>query len=96
MLRSTDDVVEIRRWAEQRGGRPARDPATGRLLVVAPGAPGAAIAVGWDEFETTLLWDHLVCVYDDAPGSLRCFCGPMAEAHAYVTAECAATAAGPR
>ena len=42
MLRTTQDVVEIRRWAEARGGRPCRDEADGRLVIVMPGEPCGA------------------------------------------------------
>lgn len=85
MFRTTQDVVELRRWAEMRGARPCRDDRTGRLALVMPNRPGGcALEVGWDEFEPTFLASGEVFVYDDAPGHARCFIGPAAEAHAFI------------
>ena len=84
MLRGTEDVVEIRRWAEGRGARPCRDLQTGRLGLAFPGDPGAAAEVGWDEFEVTFLVMHCVFVYDDAPGARRMFVGDVDEAYRFV------------
>ena len=39
MLRATQDVVQIRRWSEAKGGRPCRDEANGRLDIALPGVP---------------------------------------------------------
>ncbi len=91
MYRTTQDVVEIRRWAEQHGAHPCRDGETGRLILVLPGQEGAC-DVGWDEFEATFLTSHDVFVYDDAPGRPRCFIGSAAEAHAFL---CGGDAARP-
>ncbi len=85
MFRTTQDIVELRRWAELRGARPCRDDRTGRLVLVLPGrAGGCALDVGWDEFEPTFLASGEVFVYDDAPGYARFFLGPAAEAHAFI------------
>ncbi len=83
MYRTTQDVVELRRWAEMHGARPCRDERTGRLLLVLPGE-GGACDVGWDEFEPAFLACHDVFVYDDAPGRPRCFVGAAADAHAFI------------
>ncbi len=85
MLHVTDDVVEIRRWAESRDGWPCRDPATGRLSIVFPGAGGSGVEIGWDEFEPSFCRGCCVFVYDDAMGSRRCFVGSEAEARAFVS-----------
>jgi hypothetical protein len=87
MLRSTEDVVEIRRWAEGRGARPSRVEGSGRLGLAFPGEPSAAAEVGWDEFEVTFLLTHSVCVYDDAPGGHRAFVGGVEEAYRFVERE---------
>jgi hypothetical protein len=93
MLRTTEDVVEIRHWAEAHGARPCRDEGSGRLVLALPGDPCAAREVGWDEFETTFLAWHDVFVYDDAPGVRRFFVGPIEEAHRFVSAFVAAAGA---
>jgi hypothetical protein len=84
VYRTTQDVVELRRWAEAHGARPRRDERTGRLLLALPGQCGGC-DVGWDEFEPTFLVCHDVFVYDDAPGRPRCFVGPVAEARTFVS-----------
>ncbi len=88
MLRSSEDVVEIRRWAECRGARPGRDAASGRLRLAFPGEPCDACEIGWDEFEVTLLVSRAVFVYDDAPGATRVFVGSRDEAHRFIAAIC--------
>ncbi len=87
MLRTTQDVVEIRHWAQARGARPCRDPESGRIALALPGAPCRGEPVGWEEFEPTFMWNHDVFVYDDAPGARRWFIGSIEDAHAYVEAE---------
>ncbi len=79
MLRVTRDVVEIRRWAELRGGRPCREDATGRLAI-AFRDDECLVPVGWDEFEPAFCAAGYVFVYDDTPGQLRIFIGPAEEA----------------
>jgi len=74
MLRVTDDVLEVRRWAERHGARPCRDRQTGRLELAAPGEP-CAVDVGWDEWEPTFRWSRCFLVYDDAPGFRPHFVG---------------------
>ena len=86
MLRVTADVLELRRWAEARGGRPCRDAESGRLRVAFEG-DRCAVDVGWDEFEPAFRHARCVLVYDDAPGTRRCFVGPADEAQAFVAAD---------
>lgn len=86
MLRVTADVLELRRWAEARGGRPCRDPESGRLKVAFAGDP-CAVEVGWEEFEPAFRATRCVLVYDEAPGVKRHFVGPVEEAQAWVSAD---------
>jgi hypothetical protein len=86
MLRVTQDVVELRRWAESRDAKPCRDGATGRIAFSFAGEV-CPFPVGWDEFEPTFCAGRSVFVYDDAPGSRRHFLGGVDEAHAFVTAD---------
>ncbi len=83
MLRVTTDILELRHWAESRGGRPCRDVRTGRIGL-AFGADPCAFPVGWDELEPAFFYEHDVFVYDDAPGATRCFVGRADEAQAFV------------
>ncbi len=83
MLRVTDDVLELRRWAEARGGSPCRDAASGRLRIAFPD-DRCAVDVGWDEFEPAFCAGRCVFVYDDAPGARRHFVGGMDEAQAFL------------
>jgi hypothetical protein len=86
MLRVTDDVLELRRWADTRGARPCRDQASGRPGLVFPGTPcPAAQEVGWDEWEATFRHARSVFVYDDAPGGRRWLVGDLAAARRFVT-----------
>jgi len=88
MLRVTQDLIEIRRWAESRGGRPGRDLADGRLRLCFPGDEACdARGVGWDEFESLFVMGRAVLVYDAAPGSRRYFVGDEGAARAYVSAD---------
>ncbi|HSD21755.1 MAG TPA: hypothetical protein VLC54_17025 [Anaeromyxobacter sp.] len=84
MLRATQDVVQIRRWSEAKGGRPCRDEANGRLDIALPGVPCTAREVGWDEFEATFCVLGCVFVYDDAPGADRLFVGTPEAARAWM------------
>ncbi|ACG74981.1 conserved hypothetical protein [Anaeromyxobacter sp. K] len=86
MLRTTQDVVELRRWAEARAARPCREEASGRLALAMPGesCPAELQEVGWEEFEPAFSYSRAVAVYDDAPGGRRCFVGGYDEAHAFV------------
>ncbi len=90
MFRTTEDVVEVRRWAEAHGLRPCRDERTGRLVLVPAGQDGCD--VGWEEFEPAFLASREVLVYEDGPGRARCFVGPPDEARAYL---CGARVDGP-
>jgi hypothetical protein len=84
MLHATEDVVEMREWADSRGARPSRHPGTGRLGLALPGEPCEDVLVGWGEFEPAFCTSRLVFVYDEAPGSRRWFIGTEAEARAFV------------
>lgn len=95
MLRVTQDVVELRRWAEARGARPCRDRSTGRPALVFGDDP-CAVPVGWDEFEPTFCAGRCVFVYDEAPGSRRAFVGTAEEARAWVAAETGHSSLGAR
>lgn len=94
MLRVTQDIVELRRWAESRGAQPCRDRASGRIAL-AFGDDACAFLVGWDEFEPTFFACRCVFVYDEAPGSHRHFLGPTEEAHAFVAQAMASAGARP-
>ena len=83
MLRVTDDLLELRRWAEERGGRPCRD-LGGRIGLCFGADPSPAIAIGWDEFEPNFCLGRCAFVYDDAPGCNRYFIGGADDARAYV------------
>ncbi|HYG70342.1 MAG TPA: hypothetical protein VD838_21875 [Anaeromyxobacteraceae bacterium] len=87
MLRVTEDVLEVRRWAEGHGGRPCRDERSGRLRLALPGEP-CALGVGWAEWEPAFRATRCVFVYDDAAGSeLRShFVGGEEEARRWVDA----------
>lgn len=87
MLRTIEDILELRRWAEARGARPCRDPETGALGLSIPGEPCAGQEVGWDEFEPTFALSRCVFVYEDAPGARRHFIGGRDAARAYVARE---------
>ena len=88
MLRVTQDLIEIRRWAESRGGHPCRDLATGKLRFGFAGDEACdARGVGWDEFESLFVLGRAVFVYDASPGGRRWFVGDEAAARAYVSAD---------
>jgi hypothetical protein len=83
MLRATDDVLELRHWAEERGGFPCRRPDGGPALCFdAAETPG--LAVDWGEFEASFVLGRYVCVYDDGPGARRSFIGSRDEARAFI------------
>ncbi|HET9599514.1 MAG TPA: hypothetical protein VFP65_28320 [Anaeromyxobacteraceae bacterium] len=83
MLRVTDDVLELRSWAEERGGQPCRQP-DGRLAFRFGPDLGDALHVGWDEFEAAFVHARRAFVYDDSPGCTQCFVGTSEEARAFV------------
>ncbi len=83
MLRVTDDLMEVRHWAERRGGRPCRRLDGQPCLTFEPSAP-SAIPVGWDEFEAAFVLGRCVLAYDDAPGCVRCFIGKESDIRAFV------------
>ncbi len=83
MLRVTDDLIEVRHWAEHRGGHPCRR-LDGSLALAFDRAAPPGLPIGWDEFETNFVLDRCVLVYDESPGALRCFIGPAAEARAWI------------
>ena len=83
MLRATQDLLELRNWAERRGGSPCRH-WNGRIGLCFGDDPWPALRVGWDEFEINFCLGHCVCVYDDSPGSSHVFIGSGDEARVYV------------
>jgi hypothetical protein len=83
MLRVTDDILELRTWAVERGGRPGRLP-DGRLTLGFGAAEGGALPIDWGEFEVAFVGSRRVFVYDDAPDFTRCFVGTADEAREYV------------
>ena len=96
MLRTTEDVVELRHWAEAHGARPCREDATGRLTLSFGGEAGLPCDVGWAEFESAFVVTRCVFVYDDSPGARVTFVGHADEAHAFINEWCGAShAAGP-
>ncbi len=84
MLRVTDDLMEVRHWAEHRGGRPCRRPDGIPCLSFAPD-DDPPIPVGWDEFEAAFVLGRFVLAYDDAPGCKRCYIGTEREVRAFVS-----------
>jgi hypothetical protein len=83
MLRTTEDVLELRRWAEERGGAPCRR-LDGRIGLCFGGDPRPAVFVDWDEFEVNFCLGRCVFVYDDSPGSACSFVGDAEEARAFI------------
>ena len=83
MVRVTEDLIEVRRWAEHRGGQPCRRP-DGSLAFAFRDAISPGLPVGWDEFETNFVLARCVLVYDESPGSPRCFVGPAESARAWI------------
>jgi hypothetical protein len=75
MGETTADHDVIRKWAEARGGRPARVKGTGGaedagLLRLDFGAPEENLeTIEWEEFFDTFDESGLAFVYDDAPDS---------------------------
>jgi hypothetical protein len=84
MLRVTQDIVELRHWAEARGGRPCREERSGRLGFSFPDRSCNMVEVGWDEFEPTFAVSRQVLVYDDAPGATTWFIGGEEEAKSFL------------
>ena len=71
----TTDHATIRRWAEARGGRPARVKGTGGgddpgLLRLDFGEPEPELeAIGWEEFFHKFDASNLALLYQDEPDS---------------------------
>lgn len=84
MLRVTEDILELRHWAEERQGSPCRFP-DGRISLCFGRKLGPALPVGWDEFEANFCVGRCVFVYDDSPGCNHVFIGTADEARAYVS-----------
>jgi hypothetical protein len=87
MLRMTEDVLEVRRWAERHGASPCRDERTGVLELALPDE-ACVVDVGWDEWEPAFCASRCVFVYDDAAGAAlrRHFVGSEEEARRWVDA----------
>jgi hypothetical protein len=75
MAKTTADHDEIRRWAEQRGGRPARVKGTGGggdagLLRIDFGEPEENLEpIDWEAWFDTFDRSGLVFLYQDEPES---------------------------
>ena len=75
MAKTTTDHSTIRRWAEERGGKPARVKGTGGagdagLLRLDFGEPEDSLEpVTWEEFFDTFDSSNLALLYEDAPGN---------------------------
>lgn len=75
LSRTTTDHEEIRRWAEERGGKPACVQGTGgkddvgMIRIEFPGKPGAnddkLQEIGWDEFFEKFDERELALIYQD-------------------------------
>jgi hypothetical protein len=83
MLRVSEDLLELRHWAEERYGHPCRHP-DGRIGLCFGADPSPALPVGWDEFEANFCLGRCVFVYDDSPGCNHVFIGNVNEARVYV------------
>jgi hypothetical protein len=73
--RTTTDHDEIRRWAEERGGRPAKVRGTGGdgdpgiLRIKFDDSDEDLEEISWDEFFDAFDRNRLPLVYDPDPGS---------------------------
>lgn len=85
MLRVTDDLLELRHWAEERGGFPCRR-LDGTLALCFGDDERPGLTIGWDEFESNFVVCREALVYDDAPGCNRHFIGTVPQARAWVAA----------
>jgi hypothetical protein len=68
MLRVTEDVLEVRGWAERHRAMPCRDERTGGLRLASPDE-SCTLEVGWGEWEPAFRAGRCVFVYDDAATS---------------------------
>lgn len=82
MLRVTQDVVQVRRWAEERRGRPARR-LDGRIALNLPGDICRGVEIGWDEFEPVFCAGRLAFAHGEA-GSDLWFIGTPREAREFL------------
>ena len=75
MAATTTDHEAIRKWAEARGGKPARVKGTGNskdpgLLRLDFGEPEEGLeAITWDEFFDKFEDSSLALLYEDKPGN---------------------------
>jgi hypothetical protein len=74
MAKTTTDHEEIRRWVEQRGGRPARVKGTGGedagLLRIDFGEDDESLeTIDWEEWFETFDGSGLAFLYEDEPES---------------------------
>lgn len=83
MLRVTQEVVRVRRWAEERGGTPCRR-LDGRIALNLPGDICRGVGIGWDEFEPVFCAGRLAFAHGEA-GSRTWFIGTPLEAREFVT-----------
>jgi hypothetical protein len=83
MLRVTQDVGLVRRWAEERGGRPCRR-LDGRVALNLPGDICRGVEIGWDEFQPVFCAGRLAFVHGEE-GSRTWFIGTQREAREFTT-----------
>ena len=75
MAQTTTDHETIRKWADARGGRPARVKGTGDakdagLLRLDFGKPDESLdAISWEEFFEKFDESQLALLYEDEPGN---------------------------
>ncbi len=82
MLRVTQEVCAVRAWVRSRGGWPCRR-LDGGLAIGFRGEICRGVRIGWDEFEVNFCVSRNALAHDEAPGSTRCFIGPLAEAYTF-------------
>jgi hypothetical protein len=72
MRRTTTSRDVIRRWAEERGGSPARVKRSEVLRLAFERMPPNWEPISWDEFFRTFERDGLALWYEESPGSRLC------------------------
>jgi hypothetical protein len=72
MRHYTREREVIQRWAEQRGGQPARVKGSEVLRLAFDRLPPNWEAISWDQFFSLFERGQLMLLYDDTPGSRIC------------------------
>jgi hypothetical protein len=72
MRQTTREHAEIRRWVEERGGRPARVRGSTVLRLAFDELPANWEAIEWQEFFETFDRTGLALWYEDTAGSRLC------------------------